>query len=289
MQRKVTCLLIMVAMIFMISPSVDASNDPVPLSSLEKYTVVYDPSWEWEYRTGEGYTGTGPIKPVKWVVVEQNGDNTILMTKDVIALYPFGSSDNNKWDGSHIKRFLNEDFFNVFSVQFQNNTKITMLDEIYVIGKVVIPFSGEIYRFFGTSFGGRTRAFFNGYYTVYWTRTTVSGGFLTTNQSKFFPSPDTQGVGARPFVTFDSSVMVYEDNPLSWGLVLYSEEFGDITGDGKTDVADVIKVLRYIVGLGDLNDEEKSRATVSGQSSPSVSDVIIILKYIVGLYEPDIS
>ncbi len=57
--------------------------------------------------------------------------------------------------------------------------------------------------------------------------------------------------------------------------------------DGETiTVADAITVLRHIVGLAFLNEEEQKRAKVSsGEGDITVGDAILILRYIVGLID----
>ncbi len=62
--------------------------------------------------------------------------------------------------------------------------------------------------------------------------------------------------------------------------------FGDVTGDGKITVGDVIVILRYIVGLEKLDEEQKVRADISGSGNITVQDAIMILRKIVGLVPP---
>ena len=52
-------------------------------------SIVYDDSWTWHFRTGDGYTLNGQIKPVEWIVVAKDhysSGKTTLLTKDVIGL-----------------------------------------------------------------------------------------------------------------------------------------------------------------------------------------------------------
>ncbi len=59
--------------------------------------------------------------------------------------------------------------------------------------------------------------------------------------------------------------------------------FGDVQDTGSITVQDAILVLRHIVGLEQLNEEELQRARVSGDNKLTVGDAILILRYIVGL------
>lgn len=65
--------------------------------------------------------------------------------------------------------------------------------------------------------------------------------------------------------------------------------FGDVNGDTQIDVADAIVLLRYIVGLNDLEPDQIGRANVSasydaeGNPTLDVGDAILVLRQIVGL------
>lgn len=67
--------------------------------------------------------------------------------------------------------------------------------------------------------------------------------------------------------------------------------FGDINGDGRIDVGDAILLLRYIVGLNDLELDQIGRANVNasfdtaGSPTLDVGDAILVLRRIVGLTE----
>jgi hypothetical protein len=66
---------------------------------------------------------------------------------------------------------------------------------------------------------------------------------------------------------------------------------GDITGDGKVDISDALKVLRMAVGLDSATADDYARADVGplkgGKPSPDgvidISDALVILEYSVGL------
>ncbi len=61
--------------------------------------------------------------------------------------------------------------------------------------------------------------------------------------------------------------------------------FGDIDGDGIVCVKDAIIVLKHIVGLRNLNEEEFRRADLFNTGKINVGIVIIVLRIITGLTE----
>ena len=62
-------------------------------------------------------------------------------------------------------------------------------------------------------------------------------------------------------------------------------KFGDVTGDGKIEVADAIKVLKDIVGIETLSGPQSYAGRVTGGETVSVSDAILILQHIVGIID----
>lgn len=67
--------------------------------------------------------------------------------------------------------------------------------------------------------------------------------------------------------------------------------FGDINNDGQVNVADAALLLRYIVGLTDLEPDQVGRANVSasydaaGNPTLDVGDAILVLRQITGLVD----
>jgi len=59
---------------------------------------------------------------------------------------------------------------------------------------------------------------------------------------------------------------------------------GDVTGGG-VDVSDVIEVLKAIVGLADLTEQQEKAADVNQDGEIDIFDAIIILRYIIGLID----
>lgn len=64
-------------------------------------------------------------------------------------------------------------------------------------------------------------------------------------------------------------------------------ERGDVDGDGFITSADALMVLRSVVGLIELDDEQFYQANISKPEEPIIdtTDALVILKYVVGLVE----
>ena len=60
---------------------------------------------------------------------------------------------------------------------------------------------------------------------------------------------------------------------------------GDITGDGKLQNGDLIKLVRYRVELITLEEPYKLAADVNGDSRVTDSDIIVIARVLVNLRE----
>jgi hypothetical protein len=58
---------------------------------------------------------------------------------------------------------------------------------------------------------------------------------------------------------------------------------GDINGDGIINVHDVTLVMRYVLGLITLDQEQRAAADVNGDGLINVLDVTLIQKYVLGL------
>jgi hypothetical protein len=97
------------------SENIKATAFFAPLSSrtlgdLNIGDKVVDLSWNWEFRTGENYTGTGISKPVVWLVAAKDhyGENTgvTLLAEELIGRFAFDNSTNvsirgaNHWGNS---------------------------------------------------------------------------------------------------------------------------------------------------------------------------------------------
>jgi hypothetical protein len=52
--------------------TINYDNGTIPIGELPIGSRVMDPSWEWEFRDGNNYLGSGPVKPITWIVVAKN-------------------------------------------------------------------------------------------------------------------------------------------------------------------------------------------------------------------------
>lgn len=59
--------------------------------------------------------------------------------------------------------------------------------------------------------------------------------------------------------------------------------YGDINGDGRIDVNDVVLVMRHTLGMNSLDGERKVRADVNGDGAVNVQDVSLIMQKSLGL------
>lgn len=68
---------------------------------------------------------------------------------------------------------------------------------------------------------------------------------------------------------------------------IITPERGDVDGDGAVTSSDALLVLRSIVGLIELTEEQFYQANISNPSEPIIdtTDALVILKYVVGLAE----
>ncbi len=123
-----------------------AAQGTLTLGELPVGSKVADNSWEWEYRTGYNYSGTGATRSVIWIVVARDhyGEDSgvTLLAEELIGYYPFDrngailSWGSNHWGNSGkqaeathgLLPWLNstgihagEGFYNVFSESFKDN------------------------------------------------------------------------------------------------------------------------------------------------------------------------
>ncbi len=68
------------------------------LRNLQIGDRVADPSWQWHFRTGSDYSGTGATGPVIWIVVAKDhygeGSGVTLLAEELIGRYTFDNSTN---------------------------------------------------------------------------------------------------------------------------------------------------------------------------------------------------
>ncbi len=76
---------------------IDYENGAIYLGDLPMGSRVVDPSWEWEFRNGKNYSGSGELKPVTWIVVakdhyEGHEAHVTVITEELIGRYIFDNS-----------------------------------------------------------------------------------------------------------------------------------------------------------------------------------------------------
>ncbi len=126
---------------------IDYEKGTIPIGDLPIGTRVVDPSWEWEFRTGTGYTRDirDEVKSVTWLVVAKDHYNleeshVTLLSEELLGFHAFDNSSNrssepgsNHWGESGtgnadhgIRPWLNsigihksEGFYQAFSNNFQ--------------------------------------------------------------------------------------------------------------------------------------------------------------------------
>lgn len=105
----VILILLMIMIVPMLIPMLINKISTKPLTDLPLGTIVYDSDSLWEFRSGGKYThgdGTGSsylskTKPVEWIIVAKNhpgypANSVTLLSKGIIAQYPFDSSEQYK-------------------------------------------------------------------------------------------------------------------------------------------------------------------------------------------------
>ena len=58
---------------------------------------------------------------------------------------------------------------------------------------------------------------------------------------------------------------------------------GDVNGDGKLNILDVLSVQRHILSLGSLSESGKLAADVNGNGKIDIMDVLLMQKDILGI------
>jgi serine/threonine protein kinase len=156
---------------------IDYTGGTIPLGNLQIGSRVVDPSWEWEYRIGANYSGTGQVKPVIWLVVARDhygsDSGVTLLSDELIGRVAYDNSThlneygNNHWgeSGSHstatwgLRPWLNstgihsgEGFSQAFSEEFKQAIVVTTLPNndgqtgaaYYTEDRVFIPSTTEL-------------------------------------------------------------------------------------------------------------------------------------------------
>ncbi len=134
--------------------AIDYQHGTIALGNLPIGARVVDPSWSWEFKTGDNYTGSGEKKPVVWILVAKDHYaglelHVTLFAEELIGMYPFDSSRSllglssgrNHWGESGtgkatrgLRPWLNssgihsgEGFYRAFSENFKGALLVTIL------------------------------------------------------------------------------------------------------------------------------------------------------------------
>lgn len=81
---------------------IDYTGGTIPIGSLPIGVRVVDPSWEWEFRTGGNYLGSGDKRPVNWILVarshyEKLEPHVTLLSEGLIGKYCFDEMGKKLW------------------------------------------------------------------------------------------------------------------------------------------------------------------------------------------------
>ncbi len=157
---------------------------------------VMDSGWSWEFRTGEGYTGSGDVKPIVWIVVDKDhygyqgfsGQGVLLLSEEIIGKGTYSFATNN-WNTGGARTWLNSTFFAGLPANFRDAVLSTNLinanhlgstyftaDRVFVLNvqelgghPQIIPF-GSTTSYFNGAPDERRRAMLGGSPVPYWTR-----------------------------------------------------------------------------------------------------------------------
>ena len=90
------------------------------------------------------------------------------------------------------------------------------------------------------------------------------------------PSEETFGQSlGYTLVGGDIYLEIYFDDP----------DKGDLDGDGKTDVSDVVKIRNWIMGSVTATPEERAKADLDGDGKVDISDIVKLRNIIMGIIE----
>jgi len=87
---------------------IDYENGTIPIGDLPIGARVVDPSWEWEFRTGNDYTRKpdDKTKPVTWIIMAKDhysdlGPHVTLLSEELIGKHAFDNSTASRFESSH--------------------------------------------------------------------------------------------------------------------------------------------------------------------------------------------
>lgn len=207
-------------------------------------SVIYDPSWKWEFKKGNSYTGGGETNYLSWKIVAKNHEgypenSVTLISNKTIGKVPYDNSirsnqGSNHWGESGttsatmgVRTWLHEVFYESFSQPFKENVLLTQTpnydknDGYYKSNdKVFIPSFQELGLYHDkTNSIGLTYEYFanNGLKNnneSYWTRSAIKnpsfkvGIILQGNAEDINANKDY--IGVRPVVNLDENTVIIE-------------------------------------------------------------------------------
>lgn len=153
--------------------------------------------------------------PIEWIPLETVGDETLLITKNVIDWECFGFEEDmgRGWTGSYLKGYLDKLYYEIFSKEEQ---------EVIIkkpIGKLFVLSAEEIVKYMPNSEDRRAAIFYvtedEGCFEIfiehstYWLRNDiVSTDFEVANIDAFgeveWSSPERDEIGIRPCIYVDT-------------------------------------------------------------------------------------
>ena len=113
---------------------------------------------------------------------------------------------------------------------------------------------------------------------------TTSGAFLTG----IAPGTSVKTLNSSGYTVYDGKAEVISGNvgtgmtAVSGSTSLTIVVIGDVTGDGRITITDVVKLQNYAAGAGDLNEAAMKAADINGDGRITITDVVQAAQVTVG-------
>jgi hypothetical protein len=92
------------------------------------------------------------------------------------------------------------------------------------------------------------------------------------------PVPDAQLADAQKMAELNGTISVGGTTPPPVTVI-----YGDLNGDKKTNITDVVTALRGVAGLVTLTADQQTSGDVNGDKKFNITDVVLMLRYVAGL------
>lgn len=86
----------------------------------------------------------------------------------------------------------------------------------------------------------------------------------------------------RENMSYDKILSIFFQNTKLAGISKPINANGDVNGDGKVNVSDIVLIQNYILGRTELTPEQKQKADVTKDGQINISDIIKIQNHILG-------